>query len=368
MMSTGLYIHLPFCRAQCTYCPFAVSTDLSLEAAYTDALVAEIESAADLGLIGTLFLGGGTPSRSPIASLRRVLDAVRRQSLVDPAAEVSIEANPEDVTPLALEGWQSLGVTRISIGVQSLHDDELYPLGRGHRSSVAREAVSLAVASGLRTSADLILGLPHQSEEGFEETLEAMLTAGVGHLSLYMLDLEEGTALHRQVDEGRATVPPDEQTARSYSRAVERLEQRGFAQYEISNFARPGEVCRHNVAYWQRMPYRGFGIGAHSYDGLRRWANCRSIGQYIEAMAEGRSATDFSETLGPIEQREEAIFLGLRQSSGLDYRELIALCGEKGAEWAFRGLQGGWLKERGGRVAFTSEGFLFSTEYIAQLF
>ena len=367
-MSTGIYIHLPFCRVQCTYCPFAVSTDLRLEQAYTDALVGEIEAAGDLGPIDTLFLGGGTPSRSPLDSLRRVIDEVRRRSPVDERAELSIEANPEDVTPAALEGWRSLGVTRVSVGVQSLHDDELYPLGRGHRSSAAREAVALAVASGLRTSVDLILGLPHQTPSGFEETLDGMVSAGVGHLSLYMLDLEEGTALHRQVREGRAAVPPDEETAQSYRRAVERLEGLGFAQYEISNFAREGEACRHNVGYWQRKPYRGFGIGAHSFDGARRFANCRNIGQYIEAISNGRSAVDFSEELGPTERRHEAIFLGLRQASGLDYRELIELCGEKGAEWASRGFEGGWLRQRDGRVAFTSEGFLFSTEYIAQLF
>jgi len=367
-MTTGIYIHLPFCRVQCTYCPFAVSTDLGLEPAYTDALVAEIEAAGDLGRIDTLFLGGGTPSRSPIESLRQVIDAVRRRSAVDPEAEFSIEANPEDVTAAALEGWRSLGVTRVSVGVQSLHDDELYPLGRGHRSSAARDAIALAVASGLRTSADLIIGLPHQTPAGFEETLDAMVTAGVGHLSLYMLDLEEGTALYRQVREGRASVPPDEETALSYGRAVTWLEGRGFAQYEISNFARPGEVCRHNVGYWQRKPYRGFGIGAHSYEGKRRWANSRNIRQYIEAISSGRPAVDFSEELGATEQREEAIFLGLRQASGLDYGELIELCGEKGAEWASRGLESGWLRQQDGRVAFTSDGFLFSSEHIAQLF
>jgi len=367
-MSSGVYIHLPFCRVQCTYCPFAVSTDLKLEPAYTAALVAEIDSAGELGRIDTLFLGGGTPSRTPMDSLRQVFDAVDRRSPVDQMTEVSIEANPEDVTAAALEGWRSLGVTRVSVGVQSLHDEELYPLGRGHRSNAARDAVALAVASGLRTSADLILGLPHQTPAGFEETLEAMLDSGVGHLSLYMLDLEEGTSLHSQVREGRAAVPPDEETAQSYRRAIERLDERGFSQYEISNFALPGEVCLHNVAYWQRKPYRGFGIAAHSFDGTRRWANCRSIPQYIEAISSGRPAVDFREELGTTEQREETIFLGLRQASGLDYRELIAMCGEKGAEWVFRGFKGGWLRQRDGRVAFTTDGFLFSSEYIAQLF
>ena len=367
-MSSGIYVHLPFCRVQCTYCAFAVSTDIALEPAYTAALTAEIEAAGDLGPVDTLFFGGGTPSRTPIESLRRLVETIRRQSLVAESAEFSIEANPEDVTAAALEEWQALGVTRVSVGVQSLRDDELYPLGRGHRSSTARAAVALAVASGLRTSADLILGLPRQTPEGFEQTLDAMLDAGVGHLSLYMLDLEEGTSLHRQVGQGRAVIPPDDETAQSYRRAIERLAERGFAQYEISNFARSGEVCRHNLAYWRRRPYRGFGVGAHSFDGRRRWANCRSVPQYIEAVSNGRTTVDFSEELGTTEQREETIFLGLRQASGLDYRELIALCGEKGAEWAFRGLQGGWLRERDGRVAFTSDGFLFSSEYIAQLF
>lgn len=363
-MPLGVYLHLPFCRVHCTYCPFAVSTDLALQDRYTDALVRELASRANGERVDTVFVGGGTPSRMSDANLARIFAALRAQYAVDGDAEISIEANPEDVTPQSLAFWRSVGINRVSIGVQSFHDGELLPLGRVHGAARAKEAVRDAVASGVRTSLDLILGLPKQDAQSFAETLDIALAAGVGHISLYMLDLEDGTSLERQVAIGRTTLPEDELVASSYVEAVARLERAGLHQYEISNFAKAGEESRHNLRYWKREEYQGFGIGAHSFIGTRRFANTRDIHRYIDGALE----PDFAEELGEGEERREHLFLRLRQTSGIHYEDIAKLCGEEGIQWIERGLTGGWLKRVGERVAFTPSGFLLSSEYISQLF
>jgi putative oxygen-independent coproporphyrinogen III oxidase len=361
----GLYVHLPFCRVHCTYCAFAISTDISLQERYVDALVEEIGSRAAHEEVDTIYFGGGTPSRVSIPNLVRLTTAIREQFRVVRDAEFSIESNPEDVTGESLEAWRELGVNRVSIGVQSFDDRELEPLRRLHGRERAREALAAAVASGVRTNLDLILGLPNQTEASFRDTLETAIAGGAGHLSLYMLDLEEGTPLHAQVTRGRTRLPEDERVAALYEFAIGRLADAGLEQYEISNFARPDQECQHNLRYWTRGEYHGFGIAAHSFLGGERFANTRNIRHYIDAPA---AARDFSETLGSAEVRRETIFLGLRQTSGVSYDQLIGLCGQEGIEWVERGLEDGWLRRSGARVAFTPPGFLLSNEFISQLF
>ncbi len=361
----GLYVHLPFCRVHCTYCAFAISTDISLQQRYVDAVIAEIASRAAGEEVDTLYFGGGTPSRVSIENLARLAAAIRDRFAVAAGAEFSIEANPEDVTGESLEAWRELGINRVSIGVQSFADRELEPLGRLHGRERAREALSAAVGSGVRTNVDLILGLPNQTAATFQETLETAIAGGAGHLSLYMLDLEEGTPLKAQVVRGRTHLPDDEGVAALYEYAISRLAEAGLAQYEISNFARRGEECRHNLRYWNRGAYHGFGIAAHSFVGSQRFANTRNIRHYIDAPL---SARDFSENLGPGEVRRETIFLGLRQTSGVSYDHLVELCGQEGVEWVERGLQDGWLRRAEERVVFTPYGFLLSNDYISQLF
>jgi len=365
-MSAGIYVHLPFCRVRCTYCPFAVSTDHGQEDAYFDALLAEIEGRGGEGeTIDSLYLGGGTPSRSTLANLIRLIELLRRRYRIAAGAELTFEANPEDITAEAIAAWRGLGVNRLSIGVQSFHDPELLPLGRVHGAARAQAAVAEAVASGMRTSLDLILGLPGQTAASFAATLEQAVAGGTGHISLYMLDLEEGTALHTQVERGRTVLPEDDLVANLYLQAVETLTAAGLVQYEISNFARPGDESRHNLRYWRRERYYGFGLGAHSFLGHERFANTRDMQLYLAGS--GR-APDFHEVLGDGERRRETIFLNLRQVSGIHYDELVTLCGQEGLEWIDRGLREGWLRRAGSRVAFTPAGFLLSNSYISQLF
>jgi len=389
-VSDGVYVHLPFCRVHCTYCPFAISTDIALQDAYVDALVREIGSRPRSTQIESVYFGGGTPSRTSMENLRRVVDAIaphpafghplpatrgegsrgatpreRGEGLGVRGVEFSLEANPEDINPESLAAWRDLGVNRVSIGVQSFNDAELQAIGRIHDAARAREAVALTVAAGFRTNLDLILGLPHQTADSFEATLNDAIDLGAGHLSLYMLDLEEGTPLHAQVARGRVRVADDDLVASLYHRAVERLAHAGLQQYEVSNFAHPGEECRHNLRYWNRGEYHGFGLGAHSFIGEERFANTRNIRDYI---AEPEHARDFTEQLGDGEQRRERLFLGLRQAGGMYTEDLTRLGGEEANEWIERGLRDGWLRQSGGRVAFTASGFLLSNDYISQLF
>lgn len=355
---------MPFCRVHCTYCPFAISTDLSQQEAYVEALLREID-AAPRSPIETVYFGGGTPSRTAIEHLQRVMERIRECFDVAGEAEISMEANPEDVTAESVAAWRALGVNRLSIGVQSFHDSELAIIGRIHGRERALEAVRTAVASGVRTSLDLILGLPAQTVTSFRETLREAVDLGVGHISLYMLDLEEKTPLAVQVDRGRVALPEEDSVAELYLEAVEFLASHGLQQYEVSNFARRGEECRHNLRYWTRGEYLGLGLGAHSFVGTRRFANTRDIRRYIELAP---NAVDFTEELGEGEARRERLFLGLRQTAGMYYEDLERLGGQEAGAWIERGLRDGWLRREDGRVALTPVGFLHSNDYIAQLF
>jgi oxygen-independent coproporphyrinogen III oxidase len=371
MIDLGLYVHLPFCRRRCTYCAFAISVERSLEAPYLDALIREVRASASSAPqpVETLFYGGGTPSLMGPANLQRLDRQIRAAFQVNPQAEFTLEANPEDVSAQSLEVWSGIGVNRLSLGVQSFIDEELYPLGRGHGRSAALEALDRAVArGGFRVSVDLILGLPGQTVRSFERSLVRAIEGGVGHLSLYMLDLEEGSALWRQVEVGRSILPEDDVIAAMYKRAIEVATEAGLEQYEVSNFARPGEESLHNLRYWERRPYLGLGLGAHSFAGQQRYANTRDLSEYLKLLGEGDTAVVFRETLTPEEEREEKIFLSLRQARGVRYSDLVRLCGPEGMKWVERGTEEGWLFRREDRVAFTPAGFLLSNDHIARLF
>lgn len=368
MTPTGLYVHLPFCRLRCTYCAFAVSVDSSQESRYVAALELEIAQRASGEPVDTIFFGGGTPSRTSPDLLQRITGALRAGFQTDPALEFSIEANPEDINSEAIERWRMMGVNRLSIGIQSLKAAELWPLGRVHGVDGALRAMKLAAESGMQFSVDLILGLPGQTSESFRRSLDGAILSGAGHVSVYMLDLEEGTSLARQVAQKKTVVPEEESVGEAYFGAIEQLERGGFRQYEISNFARPGQESMHNLRYWRRQPYFGFGLSAHSFLSGRRFANVRDLGAYIERMEAGVSTVDFEETIGPGEDRRERILLGLRQVAGIDSDEFLDLCGKEGSEWIRQGVLEGWVRQSGDRVALTPAGFLLSNEYISRLF
>lgn len=365
----SVYVHLPFCRVKCTYCAFAISTDSRLEQRYVSALVEEIRHRIRPDArLATLYFGGGTPSRLSIEGVRRLGEELARYARED-GAEITLEANPEDVNPAALDRWsRDLGVNRLSLGVQSFHEAELTPLGRGHGRQGALDAIELAAGSMARLSVDLMLGLPEQTVERVESSAEMAMTGPAGHLSLYLLDLEPGSALERRVHSGLIDLPPEDAVAEMYRAVIRLAGEHGLEQYEVSNFARPGQKAVHNCRYWTREPYVGVGLGAHSFDGTTRTSNTRNIREYVELIESGSLPVSFSEVLTEEEIRHERIFLGLRQTGGLPADELRELAGADAQEWMDEALEQGWVELESERVRFTVEGFLISDELMARLF
>lgn len=365
----SVYVHLPFCRVKCTYCAFAISTDSRLEERYVSALIEEMRRRLPAATrLATLYFGGGTPSRLSPESIERIATVVDGLTRTD-GAEITLEANPEDVTEQNLARWTTLlGVNRISLGVQSFHESELDPLGRGHGRQGALEAIDLASQNVPRLSVDLILGLPNQTVGSVAASTELALQGPAGHLSLYLLDLEPGSALEQRVAAGLVDLPSDDETAEMYRTVVRLAGERGLEQYEVSNFARPGEEAVHNRRYWERKPYIGLGLGAHSFDAASRSSNTRVIREYVEMIESGSLPIVFTETLDQDEIRHERIFLGLRQAAGVPASELRQLAGESGETWLEEALDQKWVTIDDDRVRFTVEGFLLSDELMAALF
>ena len=308
----GVYVHVPFCARRCDYCAFATWTDRHhLMAAYVDACRAEL--AADPPPPATsVFVGGGTPSQLPGASLAGLLAAVDRV----PGAEVTVECNPEDVTDALLACYRAAGVTRLSFGVQSMVPAVLAGLGRSHRPEAVTAAVARAGRAGFSSfNVDLIYGAAGESPDDWRRTVEAVLALDPPppHVSAYALTVEPGTALAG--DPGRH--PDDDDQADKYLLAEDLLTAAGLASYEISNWARPGHECRHNRLYWSGGDYRGVGCAAHSHRAGRRWWNVRTPERYIALMGEGRSPVAGEEVLGPEERRREALQLALRTHDGV---------------------------------------------------
>jgi len=291
----SLYVHIPFCELKCSYCDFNSYAGLEeLMAPYVEALAVEARLWSRLlgrPPVGTLFLGGGTPSLLPLPMLGRLLEALRDAFPFRPDCETTLEANPGTVDAEYLRGLVALGVDRLSLGVQSFHDDELRALDRLHSASEAEEAYRQARRAGFRSvNLDLIYGLPGQPLERWQATLERAIALGPDHLSLYALTVEEGTKLAHDVARGVAPAPDPDVQADMYEWSSERLAAAGYEHYEISNWARPGHRCRHNLAYWQCRPYLGLGAGAHSClpwgDGWCRFWDVYSPRRYIQAVEE----------------------------------------------------------------------------------
>ncbi|HVA02653.1 MAG TPA: radical SAM family heme chaperone HemW [Acidimicrobiales bacterium] len=312
----GVYVHVPFCASRCDYCAFATWTDRDgLMAAYADACVAELERAVvdeDLAAATSVYVGGGTPSRLPAELLARVLEAVP----VTGDAEVTVECNPEDASASRFARWRQAGVTRVSFGVQSMVPHVLESLGRRHGTTQSARAVAQAGEAGFGSvSVDLILGAAAETDGDVETTLEAVLDLEPrpGHVSAYALTVEPGTALAGDP----ARHPDDDVTAGRYARLDAALSAAGYRWYEVSNWAVPGQECRHNALYWAQGDYRGIGCAAHSHRGRRRWWNIHTPERYIEAVRAGRTTTAADEVLTDEQLTFEGLALALRTSVGV---------------------------------------------------
>jgi oxygen-independent coproporphyrinogen-3 oxidase len=316
---TGVYVHVPFCAARCDYCDFATWTDREhLVDAYVDACVHDIEQRA-LAPVDTVFFGGGTPSLLPARHLTRILDAIPRAA----GAEVTVECNPDSIDLEKLRTYVDAGVNRVSLGVQSMRLHVLAALGRTHDPDNVARAVDAARGAGIdRWNLDLIYGTPAESLDDWAATLDAALALGPGHVSAYGLTVEPGTPLGRAVAAGERAAPDDDDQATKYELADDRLRAAGLSWYEVSNWARPGEECRHNLLYWEGGDYTAIGCAAHGSTALpggagRRWWNVRTPERYIDAVTSGRSAEAGHEVLDAGARAAEATILALRTARGI---------------------------------------------------
>lgn len=338
-MNLGVYIQVPFCRTKCTYCNFHTGVfSKSIYSPYCEAVIREIRehreqyqksgvllsgSSVDELIVDTVYIGGGTPSLLEPNELQRMMVAIE-DSFATAIAEATLEADPETITVAKAEAWIKAGINRISLGTQSFNDAELAAAGRLHRRKDIHQCVDILRSAGYRNiSFDLIAGLAHQTIGSWKESVAETLALAPEHISIYMLEIDEGSRLGREsLAEGTRysaeRVPPDDQIADSYEYACGELVNAGYAHYEISNWAKPGLESKHNLKYWRREPYFGFGAGAHSFYGGRRWANVHDPSSYVAAMQSGNSPLEQNETLDARQQLDEELFLGLRLDAGID--------------------------------------------------
>jgi putative oxygen-independent coproporphyrinogen III oxidase len=318
--TAGLYIHVPFCRGKCPYCDFASGTDLALVADWLQAIKREMRFYRDFApRFDTLYLGGGTPSLLAAEELSVLLENLQGHFAFSPDTEVTLEANPDDLTPQILKGYRELGINRLSLGVQSFDDRELAFLGRRHDAAQARKALRWAREAGLANlGVDLIYGLPGQTMEQWQRNLETALGFFPEHLSCYQLTIEAGTPLAHWQAKAQFQALSEEAERKFFLFTSRFLEEAGYLHYEISNFAR-GEECRsrHNRKYWNHTPYLGLGPAAHSYKDGRRWWNHRSLKEYCLALRAGEAPVAGEEVLTPEQTRLEAMYLGLRTREGV---------------------------------------------------
>ena len=342
----GLYLHIPFCPTRCIYCDFYSQSDLSLQSAFVEALCRELTIYCDRGLWATaprtIYLGGGTPSSLPLPLLERLMQHIRSLWRLDKSIEITIEANPEDVSPEWARGVAQLGFNRISLGVQSLSDETLRFLQRRHSAAQAELAISYIREAGIsNVSIDLIFALPKGYEQHWFESLAHALVLPVTNLSAYGLTYESGTRLDRMRESGAVTPSSEETYVKQYYALVAACRKAGFTHYELSNWALPGFASQHNSAYWDGTPYLGLGPSAHSYMARHRWWNLSDIHLYIERLQQGTLPIADEEWLTPTELYEECIMLGLRTCRGIDLRQPVlqgAPLMERATPWIKQGL------------------------------
>ena len=327
--TVSLYLHIPFCHTRCHYCDFNTYAGiLPLREPYVRALLKEIALAGELAQLPdgeprrsrTIFFGGGTPSLLSVAQITRLLAACRRHFAIDADAEITLEANPGTLSQEQLVGLRAAGINRLSMGAQSFDAELLKTLGRIHTTEEITQAVQYARAAGFTSiNLDFMFGLPGQTMRHWQETLDRALDLHPEHFSLYSLIIEEGTPFHTWVHEGRITPGDEDLCADMYEYADERLLAAGYENYEISNWSLPGHQSRHNLTYWQNLPYLGMGAGAYSSFGGRRFSDVREPLEYIRLLREGQwpEAKDESEIVGREQAMSETAFLALRTAQGL---------------------------------------------------
>ena len=387
--SLGIYIQIPFCASKCTFCNFSSGVERTATFdRYTEMLLCELDGCADLtaaqGIppqvfslpVNSIYFGGGTPALLGQERLERLVCSLRRYFNWRKDTEFTLETTPGSADGNLLRAFREMGVNRLSIGAQTFVDQELRAVGRLHSADDTEQLIQEAHEAGFQNiSLDLIAGLPHQTRESFQHSLEAVARLRPEHVSLYLFEVDEKSRLGREVVHGghryhAGAVPGEEFMAGAYESGCAFLAGAGYAQYEISNFALPGFESRHNRKYWRLSPYLGFGAGAHSFDGTRRWSNEISVPAYMTMLASGRSPISDFRSLTLEEQVEEFFFVGLRQVDGVE----MALARERWGQgcldpWVER-IQhlrrDGWVVQRGGNIRLAPQAYLISNEIFQQ--
>jgi len=390
MKRLGIYVQVPFCQTKCTYCNFHTGVVAKERfAPYVSAVCREIQghmellknAGVQLGsggneeskyLVDTMYFGGGTPSLLDAQHLRRIIETIR-EAFASGLEEVTLEGDPETVEAEKAAAWVQAGINRVSFGVQSFSDKELAAAGRMHRRTDVYRAVPILREAGIRNiSFDLIAGLPHQTKESWKQSLEELIALGPEHVSVYLLEVDEGSRLGKELLAGgarysAAAVPSEDEMAEFYEMAQEKLGAAGYRHYEISNWAKPGFEAKHNLKYWKREAYLGFGAGAHSFLGGQRWANAHNAAAYVSAIESGRLPVEQLETVTVEQALEEELFLGLRQLGGIDVgrieREYGVALGGRFAPLAAAGL----VKRDGNVVRLAEEKLSVSNEVFVEL-
>ena len=358
---SGIYVHIPFCKSRCKYCDFFSTTHLEKQTQYTEAVLNEWSDRRKelMGGIQTIYIGGGTPSTMSVELLRRIIGAIKPDTQ-DAEIEVTIEANPGDITLEKARAWRALGINRLSIGIQSFNDHLLQLIGRRHSSSEAIQAVKDAQAAGFdNISIDLMYALPDQTMAMWQDDIAQALALGVQHISSYGLIYEEGTVLTTLLEHGIIEAVDEEIEIQMYDYLVEELTANGFLHYEVSSFALQNRHSMHNSNYWNDTPYIGLGAGAHSYDGQQRQWNISDLDIYIER-ALAHDLQPEIETLTPEQQHTERIMLGLRTCQGVP-KEMINI------SKALPYLQQGLLRENGNNILATTQGYHILNRIIEDL-
>ena len=370
----GIYIHIPFCRKACHYCNFHFSTSLK----QTGEMMQAIRQEASMRhtyineKVDTIYFGGGTPSLIPVDEISCTLDHLRSMLKTDDAAEITLEANPDDITPVSLEGWKTAGINRLSIGIQSFHGEDLRWMNRAHHEGQGLQSLRWAREAGFgNISIDLIYGTPGLTDEQWKHNVAAALSLEIPHLSCYALTVEPRTALDVMIRKGTKEDIDPEKQSRHFELLMQWMNDAGYEHYEISNFAKPGYRSRHNSSYWQGRSYLGLGPAAHSFNGRSRQWNIANNALYVKGILAG--SVPFEEEHLTADQRlNEYVMTSLRTKEGLSLSTVKAVWDDRAATRLFalskKYIGREWMVEKDGSLVLTMKGRLFADGIAADLF
>jgi oxygen-independent coproporphyrinogen-3 oxidase len=375
----GIYIHIPFCKQACNYCNFHFSTSLQLKDELIAAMIKEIHlvtekanHSSEKELCETIYFGGGTPSLLSIKELNNILASLFSKFEIAKDAEITLEANPDDITAEKLQLWKKAGINRLSVGVQSFLDQELVWMNRAHSSADSLRCIDEIKNAGFSDySIDLIYGSPLLNNQDWLNTIDAVINKNIPHISCYALTVEPKTALHKMIAQNKKESVDAEKQAEQFVLLMNQMEQAGYEHYEISNFSKPGKRSKHNSSYWQGKKYYGFGPAAHSYDGIKRKWNVSNNALYIQSLKKNSIPSE-EETLTSTQSINEYIMTSLRTLEGLDLEKINSLFGTNHVNQLLNAskiyIQSEKIIQQNNRLILTKQGKLFADGIAADLF